>query len=198
MSLKPKTVAPTKKSITPKSKTSRTNDEVVAILKKVSFADKDDKTIKFFTDSQIENLVQIRVASDNEFLLSIKHPYYLYEIIGGFYKLRKATNSDTVIDNCITFLGNLSQEPSFSLFDDDLTILFRVPWYDKERQLYKETLDRMKTKISIKKGILECHKCKSAQRPSYNTESVEFQTRSSDEPMTVVTTCNECGNKWWV
>jgi DNA-directed RNA polymerase subunit M/transcription elongation factor TFIIS len=40
-------------------------------------------------------------------------------------------------------------------------------------------------------GLFKCNRCKSTQ-----TSSTQFQTRSSDEPMTVFVHCNNCDKRW--
>lgn len=69
-----------------------------------------------------------------------------------------------------------------------------IGWAESDRQnLEKFKLEHHNPDAMPERqeGILTCGKCKS-KRVSYTS----FQTRSSDEPMTIFAECIECGNKW--
>eukprot|EP00937_MAST-01D_sp_MAST-1D-sp2_P001152 g1152.t1 len=53
--------------------------------------------------------------------------------------------------------------------------------------------DKVNKAIGLKPedSLFRCERCKSAK-----TQSVQVQTRSADEPMTVFVTCMDCGYKW--
>jgi DNA-directed RNA polymerase subunit M/transcription elongation factor TFIIS len=197
MSLKTNTKAPaksTKKDI-PKSD----NKNVVALLKDITITYDSENIPLFANERDIIRIANIRCASDDNFLLNIQYQSLLYEIIGGFNKFFKENNIDGVVDyeTVIRFLEIIAADENFSLKDEDITFLFQSPWYDKENKIYQGSLDRLKTKISVKKGVFKCPDCiRNKRTPVNNTESIEFQNRSSDEPLSVMNTCNNCNYKW--
>jgi len=186
MSLKVNKKAPTS------SKKKSSNNKVFKLLEGISF-DKDKETIYLFNYEQLEKLTNIKCTND-DFLLTLDYPQLLYEIIGGFYKCyREKIDFNTVID----FLFIIAKEPDFSLKNEDITILFRSPYFEKEYKIYRQSIDRLKTKISVKKGIFKCPVCvREKRKPDDRRETIEFQNRSSDEPMAIFNTCNNCGHKW--
>jgi len=205
MSLKSNTKAPSKNS-TKKSKIVSENDAIVTILSNVTFGN--EKTKLFQDEKQIAKLASIR-TKDEKFLLNEEYPHILYEVIGGFYKLmkEKSKDFDKIIDSLenitkdfdkiIDFLETIVKDENFSIEDDDISIIFEAPWFQKEIDSYKTKIDRLKTKISVKKGIVKCPDCiRNNRKPIDNTESVEFQNRSSDEPMALMNSCLNCNYKW--
>lgn len=182
-----------KKAPMPKAKaiTKSENEEIIIILSDISL--KDGKTKLFTSKDNINKLASLR-CGDDEFLLNVKYPDLLYEIIGGFNKLY---DTHTNFDVGFKFLQTLVDNPDFTVKDEDISVLFAAPWFDRENELYREALDRMKTKISVKKGIFNCPDCvRNKRTPINNTESVTMTTRAADEPESVINTCNNCGYKW--
>ncbi len=189
MSLKTKTVAPSSESAKTKTSTPKSNSSVLKLLKKIKTGNGDH----LFDDKTATQLSNIRCV-DQSFLLSEDYPDFIYEIIGGFDKLRKMNITDFGI--AIQFLTSIAEDENFALENEDFSFIFEGPWYSEESKNYKEYINRLKTKIKIKKGIFKCPACKREGRKDNNTESIELQTRSGDEPLSVHNTCNTCGWKW--
>ncbi len=189
MSLRTKGQAPTSnknKVATPK----KSNAEIIKILREVTIRDNE---FLFEDDDIIKELASIKTV-DGDFLLNENYPNLLFEIIGGFAKLNKEKID---FGKAIEYIKVVIKDNNFSLRDEDFTIIFKLPWFLEEQRNYLGTINRMKTKISVKKGIFKCPECiKNKRTPVNDTESVEVMSRSADEPMDVYNTCNNCGYKW--
>lgn len=78
-----------------------------------------------------------------------------------------------------------AQSPSSIVFNLETPLLKRAKdHHDLEIKL-------LKTKPQIQTSVFKCLKCQSR-----NVMSVERQTRSADEPMTIFLSCMNCGNQW--
>jgi DNA-directed RNA polymerase subunit M/transcription elongation factor TFIIS len=66
---------------------------------------------------------------------------------------------------------------------------------ETERKFFKRLDDAREVLLgkgdAPKKGIFSCPKCK-----SFDVDTEQKQTRSSDEPMTIFCTCNVCGQRF--
>jgi DNA-directed RNA polymerase subunit M/transcription elongation factor TFIIS len=71
----------------------------------------------------------------------------------------------------------------------------RVEWddimYDEHKLRQNEEDDFIENPFQVEEGVLECYKCGSKRTISYTK-----QTRSADEPASVIATCINCKNKW--
>lgn len=71
----------------------------------------------------------------------------------------------------------------------------RVEWddviYDEHKIRQNEEDDFIENPFQVEEGVLECYKCGSKRTISYTK-----QTRSADEPASVIATCINCKNKW--
>jgi len=189
MSLKNKKVAPPTGTGRSKISTIKPNTAMINFLQEVTVQGGN----LLFDEETVKSLAGIR-CTDGEFLLSLDYPQIVYEIIGGFDKLKKLGIKDFEIT--IDFLKSIAQSKNFSVKNDDISFIFEAPWYEEESKIHRATIDRLKTKISVKKGIFKCPDCLRNKRDATKTETIEFQTRSGDEPLTNFNTCNNCGWKW--
>jgi hypothetical protein len=189
MSLKTTKKAPSIKKNKKNNKEDEENNDVKQIL----------SDTKIFTESQIEELVKIKTYKD-DYLLNSEYTDILYEIIGGFYKISKE-NSNNVenFNKIIEYLKLIVNDEDFSVEDDDFVIIFSAPWFEKESIEYKKMIERLKSKITVKKGIMKCPDCiRNNRKPIDNTESIEIKNRGSDEPMSVKSNCLNCNYVWMI
>jgi hypothetical protein len=70
-------------------------------------------------------------------------------------------------------------------------ILFDNPLMENAKEKLELDMEIYRNKIEVSKGAIDCKKCGSDE-----TLSVEKQTRSADEPMTIMVTCLACNHKW--
>lgn len=63
--------------------------------------------------------------------------------------------------------------------------------YDDHKIRQNEEDDFIENPFQVEEGVLECYKCGSKRTISYTK-----QTRSADEPASVIATCINCKNKW--
>lgn len=71
----------------------------------------------------------------------------------------------------------------------------RIGWnhscFDLFKQKQREQDDYVLNPFQAEEGVVECKKC-----GSLKVFSVAIQTRAADEPMTTVSYCTICKNKW--
>lgn len=143
-----------------------------------------------FTKSQIDELLELKLP-DEEYFLLMKETR-TYEFIGGCEKYsREGKNISDLIDNLKSELDSAAVDYKYNYMDD-------APWYSEEKRAYQEEIKRSKTIVVVKKGIFKCPACIATGRVPDNTDTLEIQTRSSDEALTNINTCNTCGYKWKV
>lgn len=70
-------------------------------------------------------------------------------------------------------------------------IIFENPLLSKAKDKMAIDMEIYRNKVEVGIGAVNCKKCGSLE-----TMSVEKQTRSADEPMTIRVTCIQCGYKW--
>lgn len=68
------------------------------------------------------------------------------------------------------------------------------PIFKEYAQNQQEQDDYIKTPVEVEEGVVECIKIKCKSKRVFSTS---VQTRASDEPLTTVAQCTQCGHKWW-
>lgn len=58
-------------------------------------------------------------------------------------------------------------------------------------KIQQEQDDYIMSPFEVEEGVVQCFKCK-----SYKVFSISNQTRAADEPMTTISKCTKCNNKW--
>lgn len=114
----------------------------------------------------IENSVYKKCGDDEE-----RYNNLIYQCIGSIASGVKLTN----------LLDNLK---SGKIEWDDIV-------YDEHKLRQNEEDDFIENPFQVEEGVLECYKCGSKRTISYTK-----QTRSADEPASVIATCINCKNKW--
>src|SRR5258706_3446211 len=144
-----------------------------------------------FTEDQIGILLSLTFADSTPFL-SLKTDI-LYEFIGGCEKIKREEGN---IDELI----QLTQAELLVATLETYNVIDKALWFKNERGYYEREIARFKTKIIVKRGIFKCPQCLASKegRDPTNTNTVEIQTRSGDEPITNFNDCNNCGYRWKV
>jgi DNA-directed RNA polymerase subunit M/transcription elongation factor TFIIS len=151
-------------------------------------AEAESREERLFTDENIKNLLELKLPNGSDFF-DFKSEL-AYEFIGGCEKTRRDGGSITLlIEDTRRELEDANNTYRYSYID-------RAPWYGKEEIAYQEEIKRLKIKIAVKKGIFPCPVCQGAGRGAFNTNTVEIQVRSGDEPPSNFNDCNTCGHKW--
>jgi len=143
---------------------------------------KDDDT-PLVTLEQSNALASLRFKHANETVLTLQDRYFVFEVIN--------------------MLNSLSYEQVYNFLSTDWEtifrgasnlrkkILFENPLLSEAKEKLELDMEIFRNKVDVAKGAVDCKKCGSDE-----TLSVEKQTRSSDEPMTIMVTCLQCGHKW--
>lgn len=153
-------------------------DTLEDLLRKINFTKNPESEDIRMTEDQIWRLTSLTSKTDVP-IFNLTNVSILYDIIGGIL--------DFGFDNFMLFLEDIIQNDKIKFSE----ILFSSPIFDRERDLFFINLERSRRKVGTSKGLLKCPNCK-----SQSTESIEKQTRSADEPMTIISTCLECGKTW--
>lgn len=164
------------------------NTETFKFLQKVEGPDG-----LLFTEKDAKYLSSLKFHGD--FFLDIEYnPSTLYEIVGSFNKLSMmGKNFQLGFD----FLESIKDDESIDKDSNPSEFIFKGPWFEDEKDEYENDIQRLKQKITTKTGIYKCPVCvKNGESITTNTETVEIQTRSSDEPMSVFNKCNNCDHAW--
>lgn len=147
-------------------------------------------TDKLFTTDQIERLLEMRYhGGKSRFFINLDD-WVSYEFIGGCEKYRRSGGSiDNLISNTQIQLDEMKEEEYNPIRDGE--------WFSKEREIYKEEIDKLTTTNTSSSGIYNCPRCiKNKERIVNNTITEVRQTRAGDEAMDIRTTCNTCGLSW--
>lgn len=92
---------------------------------------------------------------------------------------------------CIEYTFDVVYQQLTSIvYFDKRSIVFDLPTMRKARNQTLQNSEIFRQKMEVGQG-LECIRCK-----GHNTIFIDVQTRSGDEPMTTIVTCNDCGRKW--
>lgn len=162
----------------------KNNDNVKRMLKSFFLSQHRDKKVSKSEqtkhDTVAEELSQIK-KSDGNFLLSLSDPALIYEICGIYVK-----NDSFELVDIVRKIAN-----DVVLNDSTNKAFFASDFFENERKTYENNISILNSKVISKKGIFKCPKCSST-----STETIQIQTRSSDEPMRNFNTCNNCNNRW--
>jgi DNA-directed RNA polymerase subunit M/transcription elongation factor TFIIS len=129
--------------------------------------------------SQITLLQSLKWKSDRGSVLTLENRPLIYEIIGMCEQVGiKATCEyiQELIDN---------GESRWT------EIIFQFQTFNINRNQYQADIIRIRDKIQVNDNILECPACHSMK-----TSYTQSQTRSADEPMTIIAVCSKCGHHW--
>ena len=187
--LEGKSRAPKSKKDKPES-TERKVTEIKTITNILSLQIKKER---LFTDENIDELLKLTFSNGVPFL-SMSKKDILFEFIGGYEKFQreKEGNFDYFILLTEAILS-VAIPATYSIIDG-------APWFKTEKIYYEKEIRRLKIQITAKKGIFKCPQCLASKekRDPTNTETVEIQIRSGDEPTTNFNNCNTCGYRWKV
>lgn len=159
----------------------KTVDTLEDIIRKINFTKNPDEETVLLTEDQIWRLTSLTWETGTP-VLTLNNLNLLYDIIGGILNFG--------FDDFITFIEEFVNKFQGTKSNSS-QMLFSSPIFDKERDVFFVNLERSRRKVNTTKGMLACPNCKSK-----STESIEKQTRSADEPMTIISTCLECGKTW--
>jgi DNA-directed RNA polymerase subunit M/transcription elongation factor TFIIS len=136
------------------------------------------------TDRQIHELLSLTIEDELP-LFSLENRSQLYEIIGYFME------NPTLINKEIEKMRNVLRDATRSFIPED--ILFSMNFFDKEKTelAIEEEASRQTSSVQQGEGLYICGKCGSDK-----TVYTEKQLRSSDEPMSVIVKCENCGHGW--
>ena len=135
---------------------------------------------KYVTEQEAKNLTELKFEN-GENKLSMKHPYFTYEIA---WLLR-----ETGYEKTYNFLSTNWEEV---LGSEDIRnkMLFENPLMSPAKDKFIKDMNIYKEKITVEAGE-KCKKCGSTE-----TISVTKQTRSADEAATIKITCLSCKFRW--
>jgi len=137
---------------------------------KLANISKDGKTL---TPEQINRFLSLKDVN-NKKITDSKHLIYQLLIQG----LEYIDNFDyylDVIDITGTFESKIFNQLSFA----------------RQKNNYDGDVDRQRRNTTVITGIVDCPRCESKL-----TTSIELQTKSGDEPMTLFSKCFNCDKRW--
>lgn len=137
------------------------------------------------SEEQIQMIVSLRWKDGTNLLnpIDLKSQRFMYEILGILL-------SDNEMQQNVQRLQ--TQLNSYDVQMKDITtVLLDSKAFKREKNMYLADKDRMRRSTEVVKGTEKCKKCGSIQ-----TNTIEIQTRSGDEPMTHFTKCLACGFSW--
>lgn len=136
----------------------------------------------FENDTRL-NSTQIQALSGLLFsngtpIVSLQDRGLLYEIINLI--------NQKGFDQTYAYLSNTQ-------FKTKDSVIFESPLLEKQRTQIYADMDNYRNRPITAEGAYTCGRCGSKE-----TIAAEKQTRSADEPMTVIVSCTACPNKWKV
>jgi DNA-directed RNA polymerase subunit M/transcription elongation factor TFIIS len=148
-------------------------------------------------ESLLEKIVKVPY-SNGTYIVSIENAVLLYEIIGFIKKIEE--EKEVGYEEILTFLEGITSNETLNKHNSFDHITWNGPWYKEEQKKYKISINRSKQQITARTGVFKCPVCLENKRDPLLTETVEIQTRSSDEPLTAFNKCNAevCGHTWQV
>jgi DNA-directed RNA polymerase subunit M/transcription elongation factor TFIIS len=159
----------------------KTVETLEDVIRKINFTKNPDDEIVSLTEDQIWKLTSLTWETGTP-VLTLNNLNLLYDIIGGILNFG--------FEDFIEFVEKFVNK-SKGTKSNSSEMLFSSAIFNKERDAFFVNLERSRRKVNTTKGMLACPNCKSK-----STESIEKQTRSADEPMTIISTCLECGKTW--
>lgn len=134
------------------------------------------------TQEQAITLTSLRF-SNGEVVMEPSDKYFSYEIVNMLNKINYEVVYNFLSTDWIGVFGNIPDIRRKILFDNPLLSSA------KDKQLLD--MEIFRRRIDVVEGGVKCKKC-----GSDNTISMEKQTRSADEPMTIMVTCQQCRHHW--
>lgn len=165
--------------------------KLVSMLEEIPYENVQNvsSTDKLFTSSQIERILEMRYRGGKYRFFINLNDQTAYEFIGGCEKYRRNGGS---IDDLISMTQDHLDE-----MKGDYNPIRDGEWFSKEREVYKEEIDKLKTTNTSSSGIYNCPRCiKNKEKIVNNTITEVRQTRAGDEALDIRTTCNTCGLSW--
>ncbi len=141
---------------------------------------KKDKT-PLVNYNQAIALTSIKLKNGEE-LLSLEYRYFIYEIVNMLNTL-----DYEVVYNFL----NVDWEKILGSRNIRRKILFENPLLKSAKDKLDMDMEIFRGHIDVTKGAVDCPKCGSEE-----TLSVEQQTRSADEPMSIFSNCLQCKWRW--
>ena len=133
--------------------------------------------------SQATALTSLKLQ-DGEDLLSLEYRPFVYEVVN----LLNSLDYEIVYN----FLA-IDWEKLFGSHNIRDKIIFDNPLLQNERDKMEVDMEIYRGNIDVTQGAVDCERCGSSE-----TLSVEKQSRSGDEMVSVKSTCLQCKFKWTV
>jgi DNA-directed RNA polymerase subunit M/transcription elongation factor TFIIS len=92
------------------------------------------------------------------------------------------------VNNMLTFI-----KESINESDSNIRIIYENGIMAKDLDRYYSDMDRMRGREEATNNLLECPRC---HTKPWNTLTFTIQIKRSDEPPSLISKCNDCGNKW--
>lgn len=131
--------------------------------------------VPLLTAEQIRKLVALKFQDETP-IFSQDDKYLIYEIVSGI----ASEGYDAMYDYLNSRVWTNRKE-----------LIMESPSLKNPQNKLKLDIQITQSQIEVAEGIYTCRKCKSKK-----TQSTWSQTRSADEPATIIVTCVECGNTW--
>lgn len=116
-------------------------------------------------------------------VLSLTDRYFVYEVVNLLNDLDYEVVFNFLSTDWIKVFGNVH--------DLRKKILFENPLMEPAREKLKMDMEIFRGKVDVGVGSVNCRRCNSTE-----TISIESQTRSGDEMISVRVSCLQCGYKW--
>lgn len=145
-----------------------------SILRRIQLGD--DRPL---TPSQITLLQSLRWKHDRGPVLTLDNRSLIYEVIGMCQQVGVELTCEYVQEMIDKGESRWTE------------IVFQFKSFSSSRNQYQADIIRIRDKIQVSDGILACPKCHSMK-----TSYTQSQTRSADEPMTIIAMCSVCGYNW--
>ena len=148
-------------------------ETVEDILKEIKITENDEW--RNLNQKEINKLINLKKKNGDNMII-VSDRTFLFDLIGLINQLG--------FNETITYLKSNN-------YSDSIEIIKKSPPFirARRRKFLELTKDLRINNIVV--GIYTCPKCKSKQ-----VQTIQKQTRSSDEPMTEYNTCQNCGFKW--
>lgn len=131
------------------------------------------------TPNQITLLQSLKWKSDRGPILTLETRPFIYEIIGMCEQIGVESSCEYIQSMVDKGEGRWTE------------IVFQFQSFVVSRNQYQADIIRIRDKIQVSDGILACPRCHSMK-----TSYTQSQTRSADEPMTIIAVCSVCAYNW--
>lgn len=141
------------------------------------------------TSSQVESLFPFVVVSPED-IVQLRQMRYRDDSL-VFDLINRQRLNDAVNTIVLLGLGEGRRVIVEAKSPSDIVFNIMTPLLKRAKDHHDLEIKLLKTKPEIQSSVFKCLKCQ-----SNNVMSVERQTRSADEPMTIFLSCMNCGNQW--